>query len=386
MEIPTEGLDVDLVFWIILIVLLAGVVWWLLNRSRASKDGTSSRAPGAPGTQGSRADGALSAGGGTGVSAEAAGTTGIASAAGFGRAAEPAAPATAEEPAETAAAPAAAGGPGSTGADSFTSSTASREEHRRRDEAEWETQWSEASGSGSSAVPQGSGGNDAIKDTAGKASGGTEGRGQESAAAMAGASAHRAEAAPVAGPAEPAPDAAAAGGRPVHHPEYTDPHAPTLPGAETAAVEDLDDAGTEVSAPTPARPATTGQGMAANQAPDSGQAGAVPAAAAAAETADRTQSSALVEAGADHTGEPQSAPAHEAAGHLAAEEPYGAGSAAPAADGSGPADYRVKGDAGAMVYYGEEHPDYDQARADVWFESEAHAEAAGFRAPRRKRL
>ncbi|WP_240720265.1 hypothetical protein [Pseudarthrobacter sp. NamB4] len=384
MKIPTEGLDVDLVFWIILIVLLAGVVWWLLNRSRASKDGTSSRARDASGTHGTRSDGALSGGGGTAASAEAAGTTGIASAAGFGRAAEPAAPATAEEPAETAAAPAAAGGPESTGAGSPASSTGRREEHRRQDEAEWETQWSEASGSGSSALSHASGRNDANEDVAGKAGGGTEGGGQESAAAMFGGSAHPAGAAPVAGSAEPAPDAAA-GTRPVHHSEYTDPHAPTLPGAETAAVEDLDDAGTEVSAPTSGRPAT-GPGMAADQAPEPGQAGAVPAGAAAAETADRTQSSALVEAGADHTGEPQSAPVYEAAGHLAAEEPYGAGSAAPAADGSGPADYPVKGDAGAMVYYGEEHPDYEQASADVWFESEAHAEAAGFRAPRRKRL
>jgi hypothetical protein len=75
----------------------------------------------------------------------------------------------------------------------------------------------------------------------------------------------------------------------------------------------------------------------------------------------------------------------EPAGHLAAEEPYGEGSASAAADGSGPADYTVKGDAGAMVYYEEGHPEYEQARAGVWFESAAHAEAAGFRAPRRRR-
>ena len=39
----------------------------------------------------------------------------------------------------------------------------------------------------------------------------------------------------------------------------------------------------------------------------------------------------------------------------------------------------VKGDAGAMVYYEEGHPDYEQTTAEVWFESAAHAEAAGFR-------
>jgi hypothetical protein len=76
----------------------------------------------------------------------------------------------------------------------------------------------------------------------------------------------------------------------------------------------------------------------------------------------------------------------EPAGHLAAEEPYGMGSASAASDGSGPSDYTVKADAGAMVYYEEGHPEYEQTRADVWFESTAHAEAAGFRAPRRRRI
>jgi hypothetical protein len=62
------------------------------------------------------------------------------------------------------------------------------------------------------------------------------------------------------------------------------------------------------------------------------------------------------------------------------------GSASAASDGSGPADYTVKADAGAMVYYEEGHSEYEQTKADVWFESPAHAEAAGFRAPRRRRI
>jgi hypothetical protein len=108
---------------------------------------------------------------------------------------------------------------------------------------------------------------------------------------------------------------------------------------------------------------------------------------AAAETADRTQSSALVENGADHRqAPPEAAASPEPQGHLAADEPYGTGSAAPAADGSGPAGFTVKGDAGSMVYYEEDHPEFEQTRAEVWFESAAHAEAAGFRAPRRRRL
>jgi methylphosphotriester-DNA--protein-cysteine methyltransferase len=78
-----------------------------------------------------------------------------------------------------------------------------------------------------------------------------------------------------------------------------------------------------------------------------------------------------------HTAEPS--------GHLASEQPYGEGSAAAAVDGSGPAGYTVKGDAETMTYYEETSPAYEGTRAGVWFESVAHAEAAGFRPPRRTR-
>lgn len=171
-------------------------------------------------------------------------------------------------------------------------------------------------------------------------------------------------------PAEPFPSAAAtaappaartAPATPVHHAEYTDPHAPTLPGAESAAAEALD---------------------------------------ADAETRQRMQSSAATEEGASHDAEPVghqetagggdrpafgghdgSQPAVDAM----AGQPYGDGSAAPAADGSGPDGYTVKADAGSMTYYDEDNPGYADARAEVWFLSPAHAEAAGFRAPRRTR-
>lgn len=111
-------------------------------------------------------------------------------------------------------------------------------------------------------------------------------------------------------------------GTPVHHHEYTDPHAPTLPGAETAAAEE--------------------EGTVA---PDTAA----------------------------------------ASGHLAADHPYGVGSAAPAQDGSGPEGYPVKAEAASMTYYDEDSTGYAEAGADVWFESPAHAEAAGFRPPRRTR-
>ena len=38
-----------------------------------------------------------------------------------------------------------------------------------------------------------------------------------------------------------------------------------------------------------------------------------------------------------------------------------------------------------MTYYEEDSAGYEDARAEVWFLSPAHAEAAGFRAPRRSR-
>ncbi|MCX2750504.1 hypothetical protein OOZ51_22270 [Arthrobacter sp. MI7-26] len=135
---------------------------------------------------------------------------------------------------------------------------------------------------------------------------------------------------------------------PVHHREYTDAHAPTLPGAESAAAE-ID-----------------------NTAPDGHQgeqqasdAAAAPVAAAGPEVV--------------------SGDATPLGGHLAADQPYGEGSAAAGADGSGPDGYTVKGNADTMTYHDEDSPSYDEVKAGVWFVSSAHAEAAGFRPPRRNR-
>ena len=137
--------------------------------------------------------------------------------------------------------------------------------------------------------------------------------------------------------AEAAPAPARADHAPVHHPEYTEPHAPTLPGAETGAAELAD-----------------------------------------AETRQAESSVAATEGSASHTAAP--------AGHLALEQPYGEGSAAPAPDGSGPEGFTVKGNASSMTYHDETSPAYEETRAEVWFLSAAHAEAAGFRPPRRSRL
>lgn len=377
----------DFVFWIIVIVLIVGIVWWLLNRSNSAGASGSAGQDGAGSSAGRGtmpADGAL-AGGSAAASAEAAATAGIPGAAGFGRAAEPVPPTTADEtpgmsdaapggtdgPAGEAAAADAAepsgaaplsdlrsgaghsgnsvtsrhetenvpGGPGPDDGPAQEDGRAEEDGRAQEDAAEWETQWSE--GSGSMPVPS----EDTPKTgaTVGTANGPT------------------------------------AGAAPVHNAEYTGSHSPTLPGAETAAGEGAAEvAAAEGPAEGPAE-------ARAEERPD------VPENAAAAETLDRTQSSAAVETADSHTEEPgtagtESGTGSEPAGHLAVDQPYGEGSASPDSDGSGPADFTVKGDAGSMVYYEEGHPDYEQTRAGVWFESVAHAEAAGFRAPRRNRL
>jgi hypothetical protein len=60
------------------------------------------------------------------------------------------------------------------------------------------------------------------------------------------------------------------------------------------------------------------------------------------------------------------------------ESVYGPGSAMPAEDGSGPAGWEIKGNAGSMLFHTAESPSYDGVRAEVWFDSEESARAAGF--------
>jgi hypothetical protein len=163
---------------------------------------------------------------------------------------------------------------------------------------------------------------------------------------------------------------------PAHHPEYTEPHSPTLPGAESAAAElGIDEpAGTGPAESSAAESSTTESSMAGSNTVETSTTESSMAGSNTVETS--TTESSMAGFGT----------IPEASGHLAADRPYGEGSASPGPDGSGPADYSVKGDAGSMVYYEEGHPEYEQTRADVWFESAAYAEAAGFRAPRRTRL
>ncbi|GAA0603257.1 50S ribosomal protein L17 [Kribbella sandramycini] len=53
-------------------------------------------------------------------------------------------------------------------------------------------------------------------------------------------------------------------------------------------------------------------------------------------------------------------------------------SAAPLADGSAPEGFTIKGNENSMKFHGTDSPWYDQTVAEVWFKTEADAEAAGF--------
>lgn len=57
---------------------------------------------------------------------------------------------------------------------------------------------------------------------------------------------------------------------------------------------------------------------------------------------------------------------------------FGPGSANPADDGSGPAGYDIKGNADSMLYHTADSPYLGRTKAEVWFDSESSADAAGF--------
>lgn len=59
--------------------------------------------------------------------------------------------------------------------------------------------------------------------------------------------------------------------------------------------------------------------------------------------------------------------------------PHGPGSAAADADGNGPDGWTIKGNADSGLYHTLTSPAWKRLRAEVWFESEAAAEAAGFK-------
>ncbi|MFP5489601.1 MAG: 50S ribosomal protein L22, partial [Acidimicrobiia bacterium] len=69
----------------------------------------------------------------------------------------------------------------------------------------------------------------------------------------------------------------------------------------------------------------------------------------------------------------------EAAGEFEAGE-Y-PGSVLPDADGNGPETHPIKGNADSMLYHTPDSRYYQVTKAEVWFDTEEHAEAAGFSKP-----
>ena len=67
-----------------------------------------------------------------------------------------------------------------------------------------------------------------------------------------------------------------------------------------------------------------------------------------------------------------------AAPAAAADAPFGEGSAAPLADGSAPEGFDIKGNQGSMKFHTPDSPWYGRTKAEVWFDTKANAEAAGF--------
>lgn len=325
-----KGFAMEWIIWVIVIVLIVGVVWWLLNRN----------------------SGANNTAAGTGSQATSASTPSGASAAAQDRSSmaadEATAPVGTSTPAPIPGATAPIGTPetipGATApaAESEPLETSAPEAGRSPDRG---ADWAEAPAPDGGDVDDWDAGTEATpKDSAGARLRADEDKAEWEAQWSEGSSTASPQQAP-----------------PEHHHEYTQQHSPTLPGAESAAAESEPDDSlstapvSEGAAPRPA----------AAMDPD-------------AETRQRVESSEASEEFLSHKAEPS--------GHLATEQPYGEGSAAAAMDGSGPEGFTVKGDAQTMTYFEETNPAYGETKAGVWFESVAHAEAAGFRPPRRTRL
>jgi len=61
-----------------------------------------------------------------------------------------------------------------------------------------------------------------------------------------------------------------------------------------------------------------------------------------------------------------------------ATQPYGPGSKAPLKSGNAPKGHAIKGNADSGLYHTEDSPWYEQTVAEVWFDTEESAQAAGF--------
>jgi large subunit ribosomal protein L4 len=76
--------------------------------------------------------------------------------------------------------------------------------------------------------------------------------------------------------------------------------------------------------------------------------------------------------------EEQAAPAADEPEGATKTQPYGPGSKAPLKSGNAPKGHEIKGNADSMKYHTPDSPWYDQTVAEVWFDTEETAQAAGF--------
>jgi hypothetical protein len=75
---------------------------------------------------------------------------------------------------------------------------------------------------------------------------------------------------------------------------------------------------------------------------------------------------------------PRVHPGGEVQRYVVPAAPYGPGSALPLHDGAAPGGFSIKGNEATKLYHPRDSRYFTRARADVWFDTEAAAEAAGF--------
>jgi large subunit ribosomal protein L22 len=99
------------------------------------------------------------------------------------------------------------------------------------------------------------------------------------------------------------------------------------------------------------------------------------------ETVDVDTEAGSDEAGSDEAGSDEADDDDEAAGDDGFAAGEWEGSVLPDADGNGPDTHPIKGNADSMLYHTPDSRYYAVTKAEVWFDTEEHAEAAGFSKP-----
>ena len=97
------------------------------------------------------------------------------------------------------------------------------------------------------------------------------------------------------------------------------------------------------------------------------------------ESADSVESAESADAEETDEAEAAEADVEAAEGEFAAGE--WAGSVVPDADGNGPDTHPIKGNIDSMLYHTPDSRYYQVTKAEVWFDTEENAEAAGFSQP-----